>query len=413
MEAPTVANTLLTIDMITQEAVMIFKNSNAFLKSVPTGYESMYGQTGAKIGATARIRMPLDYVVSDGPALSAQDTAEQYITMTLSTQRHVDLTFSSAEQVLKVDDYARRYLLPAMNNLSGNVAAAVMAGSEGGVCNIVSNLSGTTLINPTLDTVLAGRAKLVNNSPPMMDWKFVNDPVTMSRLTSSLTGLLNPATSISQQYRTGAVYNAAGFDWMEDQTTIKHTNGTFSAGTVSTGGQTGSTILTNAITGTLNVGDIITIASVNEVNRVTKQSLQTVKQFVVTAAVATAGTSISIYPALTPGSSTYNAATGDGAVQYQTVDVSPAASAAITLVLGASTVYRKNIQFAPEMITMATADLPKPPMTMCARKVYSGISLRTLQAYVPGTDQTVTRTDVLFGYKYVRPEWGVIVADAV
>jgi hypothetical protein len=60
---------------------------------------------------------------------------------------------------------------------------------------------------------------------------------------------------------------------------------------------------------------------------------------------------------------------------------------------------------------MVTADLEKPPMTECARKVYDGVSLRTLRAYVPGTDQTVTRCDVLFGYLYVRPEWGVIVAD--
>jgi len=61
----------------------------------------------------------------------------------------------------------------------------------------------------------------------MMDRKLVNDPHTMARLTGSLTGLLNPATDISKQYRDGSVYNAAGYTWLEDPTAVKHTTGTF------------------------------------------------------------------------------------------------------------------------------------------------------------------------------------------
>src|SRR5689334_1825568 len=114
------ANTLLTIDMVTREAVVLFKNTNAFMQNLTTQYDSSFGIEGAKIGSTLRIRLPLDYTVTDGPALSAQDSAEQSTTLTLATQRHVDLTFSSAEQTLKVDDYNERFLMPAMNNLAGN-----------------------------------------------------------------------------------------------------------------------------------------------------------------------------------------------------------------------------------------------------------------------------------------------------
>ena len=200
---------------------------------------------------------------------------------------------------------------------------------------------------------------------------------------------------------------------MEDQTAIKHTAGTFTAGTVNGAGQTGTTLTVNAITGTLNVGDIITIALVNAVNRVTKQSTQTLRQFVVTVAAASGATSLSIYPALTPGSATYVPATGLGAVQYQTVDYSPANAAAISLFTNPSAIYRKNIQFAPQAITMVTADLIKPSNNPCSRKEYDGVSMRILQAYVPGTDQEVTRCDVLFGFVYVRPEWCVTIADAL
>ncbi len=408
------ANSLLTIDMVTKEAVMLFKNSNAFMQNVDTQYDSSFGVDGAKIGDTLRIRLPLDYVVTDGPGLSAQDSAEQQTTLAMSFQRHVDLTFTSKEQTLSVDNYSERFLMPAMNNLAGNMASTIMAGSEGGVCNIVANLTaGGAIDRPTLETVLEGRAVLAENSAPQLDRKFVLDPRTMSRLVSSLSGLLNPSTDISKQYRDGAVYNAAGFTWMEDQTSIKHTNGTFSAGTVSGADQTGTTLTTSAITGTLKKGDIITLDSVLGVNRVTKQSTGMERQFVVTADVASGATSIPIYPALTPGSVTYDPVTGDGAVQYQTVDVSPANGAAITLFGPASATFRKNIQFAPQAVTMVTADLEKPPMVECSRRQYDGVSLRVLRSYVPGTDQTVTRCDSLFGFLYVRPEWANVVCDAI
>lgn len=408
------ASTLLTIDMVTREAVMLFKNSNAFMRNIDTQYDSSFGEAGWKIGNALRIRLPVDYVVTDGPGLSAQDSNEQSTSLSLATQRHVDLSFSSAEQTLKVDDYNERFLLPAMNNLAGNVASTIMAGSEGGICNLVANFdSNGNVLNPGLQQVLDSRAVLADNSAPGLDRKFVLDPHTMARLTGSLSGLLNPATDISKQYRDGSVYNAAGYTWLEDQTAIKHVTGSFSAGTVNGANQTGTVITVNAITGTLNVGDIITFNAVNAVNRVTKQSTAIARQFVVTAAAASGATSISVYPAITPGGAGYQPTTGLNAVQYQTVDYSPANGAAISLVTPASGTFRKSIAFAPQAITMVTADLEKPPMVECSRKQYDGISMRVLRSYVPGTDQTVTRADVLFGYKYIRPEWGVIVADAV
>lgn len=408
------ANSLLTINMITAEAVVVFKNTNAFMQNINTQYDGSFAITGAKIGNTLRVRLPLDYGVTNGPGLSAQDSVEQSISLPIQYQRHVDLSFSSAEQTLSVDDYSERFLLPAMNNLAGNVAATVMAGSEGGVCNIVANVdANNNIISPDLSTVLNSKASLAQNSAPTMDRKIVLDPNTMARLTGSLTGLLNPASDISKQYRDGQVYNAVGYTWLEDQTAIKHVAGSFTAGTVAGAGQTGSNLVVNAITGTLNQGDIITIASVNQVNRVTKQSQQTVRQFVVTANVPSGALSIPVYPAMVPGSSAYNPVTGDGATQYQTIDYSPANGATISLFTNPGAVFRKNIAFSPDAITLATADLDKPPMTECARKEYDGVSLRILRSYVAGTDQTVTRCDILFGFLYIRPEWAVIVCDTI
>jgi hypothetical protein len=402
-----VANTLLTIDMITRIAVRLWKNTNAFMRNVNTQYDDQYAVVGAKIGSQLRIRLPVDYTVGSGSAISFQDTVENYTTMTMATQNNVGMSFPQIDLTLKVDDFADRYIAPAVNNLAGTVAVGVMSGAEGGVCNYVDNTAGGAIISPTSTTILTANAILHTQSAPAMNHRLVVNPYTDSRVTASLAGLFNPVTDISDQYRSGSMKNALGFDWMMDQTVIIHTPGTFSAGTVNGANQSGTTLVTNAITGTLKKGDIITIAGVNGVNRIEKQSYGAVRQFVVLADVATSGTSISIYPALIPPG------VGGAQVQYQTVDASPANSAAISLASPASTAYRKNIAFVPDAITMATADLEIPPNVEAARHELDGVSMLMTRQYIIGTGQTGTRLDVVWGALWIRPEWAVVIADVI
>ena len=122
------ANTLLTIGGITREAIRLFMNSNAFIGNIEKQYDSSFAKTGAKIGQQLRIRLPNDYVVSDGPALSVQDTNEQQTTITVATQRHVDTSFNSVDMTMSLDDYSEIILAPKINNLAGNVASTIMSG---------------------------------------------------------------------------------------------------------------------------------------------------------------------------------------------------------------------------------------------------------------------------------------------
>ena len=414
-------NTLLTIGGITRRAIMLFLNSNAFIGNIDRQYDNQFAVTGAKIGQQLRIRLPNDYTVADGPALQLQDTNEQSTTITVATQRHVDTGFNSQELTMSMDDYAEIVLAPKINNLAGNWAATVMSGVtvaqgpfqgtvingvEGGICNIVTNIDGSgNIISPTLDTWTAAGAVLDDNSAMFVGRKAILSPTTMGRTVSSFSGLLNPATEISRQYENSRIYDALNFEWFSDQTTIVHTTGSFTAGTVNLGSQTGSVLNVNAITGSLNKGDIITIANVNAVNRVTKALNGSPRQFVLTQAAASGATVLNIYPAIVPSS-------GGNAVQYQTVDNSPINNAAITLATPANGTYRKNFVYAKECVTMVTADLEIPPANVkAAREVYDGISMRSLVTYVPGTDVTVNRLDILGGWLFVKPEWGCAVAD--
>ena len=404
-------NVLLTIDMITREAVRLFKNSNLFIMNMDTQYDGSFAIDGAKIGQILRIRLPNDYVVTDGPAMSLQSTTEQYTTLEVTSQKNVAVPFTTAERTMSIDDYSEIIMAPMINNLAGKVAATVMLASEGGVCNFVSNVDGAgNIISPTSEQFLQANAILDDNSADGMTRRVVNDPTTDARTTTSLQGLLNPSSEISAQFRTGQMKSGLGYErWFRDQTVIKHTSGTFSAGTVVGASQTGQTI-TVTTTGTLKKGDIITFAAVNAVNRVTKQSLGTLRQFVLTADYAGGAGNISIYPAIVPA----DPVTGAD-VQYQTVDASPLNNATITMASKSGEVYRKSIAYAQKAITMATADLvlPRKAVEEAARAEYDGISMRILTDYLPGSDQLATRIDVLFGQRYIRPEWCCVVADKI
>ena len=406
------ANTLLTIDMITREAVRLWKNSNAFIQNVDMQYDDSFAVGGAKIGDSLRIRLPNDFTVATGPALQVQDTAEQSTTLVLATQKHVDVSYSTQQRTMQLDDYSRRVLAPMVNNLTGAVAVDIMSGAEGGICNLVANqdMSGN-ILSPIASTYLGAGATLDLNSAPIANRKIVNSPRTEARVVATLSGLLNPASAISRQYITGRMYDALGFIWMKDQTTITHTNGTLPQGsmTVSGANQTGLTLTVNAVNYTINIGDIITIGGVYAVNRITKQTTGELRQFAVTANVAANATSIPIYPAITPPIS-------GQPVQYQTVTASPANSAAVNPVdgLAASIQYRKNFAYAPEAVTLATADLEMPKgVHEVAREEFDGVSMRMVTDYFIGTDQLITRLDVLYGYLWIRPEWAVVVADVI
>ncbi len=401
------ANSLLTINQITREAVEIFVNSNAFIKNIDRQFDEEFGQQGSKIGSQLRIRLPNDFTVADGPGLSIQDTSEQYTVLTMATQKNVGISFATADLLLSLDDYAERIILPAMNNLAGKVATTVMAGVEGGISNVVANLDGANnILTPNSGTYLQAGARLADNSAPMPAHRVINDPWTQARVVQSLSGLLNPGSAISEQYYEGVMYRALGFTWFMDQTVIKHTAGSFTSGTVNGANQTGTSLTTNAITGTLVAGDFITIAGVTAVNRVNKASTGMAQQFAVLANVASNGTSITIYPAITPSNAGAD-------VQYQTVVNSPANGAAISLFTNASVTYRKNFAYAPQLITMATGDLPLPQNVVASRSRYDNVSIRILTDYMIGTDQEPTRVDVLFGYLFPRPEWGCAVIDQV
>jgi hypothetical protein len=417
------ANNIITPSMVTRYAIKMFTNTNYFVQNVPRQFQDQFGIEGARIGAQLRVRIPNQYTVTDGPGLSVQDTTEQQFLLTVATQRHIDVAFTSAETTLDVDDYMERIVLPRINYLAANVAIQIMANIAPGIRNIIANVDANNNILSVNDTPFAlARAILEENSAPafgeMGMRKVVLAPRSDAKVQQALRGLFNAVDSISRQYNTGMMYEALGFRFFEDQSVVNHTTGTLTTATVSGAGQTGNTLTVAALGGTIVAGDIFTIAGVNGVNRVNYQSLGVAAQFVATAAAAANATSISFYPAIIPpiNSNPY-AGLPYTPQQYQTVTASPGANAVITPFANASVTYRQNLAYAPDAFTMAVAPLWIPPnekgVIAAARHSFDDLSMRSLVVYAPDTDQPIDRLDILFGSALARPEWAVNCADAI
>ena len=71
------ANSLLTIDMITRKGLAILENNLVLSRNINRQYDDSFAVEGAKIGSSLRIRLPDRALVTDGAALQTQDDNEQ------------------------------------------------------------------------------------------------------------------------------------------------------------------------------------------------------------------------------------------------------------------------------------------------------------------------------------------------
>ena len=395
------ANSILTIDMITRKALEILENNLVITRNVNRQYDDSFAVSGAKIGSTLRIRLPDRALVTDGAALQVQDDAEQSTTLTVSTQKHIGVNFTTAELTLSLDDFAERVLKPRISQLASSIDADVANAYK-----TIFNTVGTPGTSPATALVLLQAQQKLNESAAGMAPRYATvNPAANAGLVNGLSGFFNPTTTISQQFKNGMMGTGVlGFDEINMSQSVKvHTTGTRSTTdtilvnvAVSTQGQ--ATISLDGGTGSATVvtGDVFTIAGVFAVNPQTRESTGSLQQFVCTATTTASGgawTNIPISPAIYTSTSA-----------LATVDSFPADNAAVTFVGTASTGYPQNLIYHKDAITFATADLVLPTgVDMAARAVHNGISLRIIRDYDINNDRMPCRIDVLYGFSTIRP----------
>lgn len=427
-------NSLLTDAKITKESLRVLHNTLGFVKGINREYSSQFAQTGAKIGQSINIRKPNRYVVQQGPAITPQGTTEASTPLTLNRQWVVPMTFSSAELTLSIDEFSNRYIKPAVSKLASQIdldcaMAAITGLYMDGVASPGAGPVNTTIGTPGTTPGTAGSATglLQYNAPQvylnagmMLDNMAAPrdnartcalNPSANAASIGGLSGLFNPQGIISEQYRSGLLGNALGFDFVMDQNMPTYTSGTGVAiGTVTLVNNTATCSSTSATSGgVFKAGTTFTVAGVYAVNPENQQATGNLMQFVVTednTASSTTVTGLKISP--TPklagtGVADANCWTATGTFSAQ--------AGTITSGTTASTAYPINLAYHKDAFTLGTADLEIPQgVAFGARETHDGLSMRIIRDYDVMNDFMVCRIDVLGGFANLRPELAVRIA---
>ena len=402
------SNTLLTPDKILVKALDVLHAKLNFCGNINRDYDSQFAQTGGKIGSSLRIRLPEKYTVTTGATMQVQDSTEQSETLTVATQKHVAMTFTSQELTMDIDEFTDRKIVPAISVLASDIEQDALT-----MALDAYNATGTTGTPPaTLLPYLQAKAKLNQYLAPMDNTRrSLIDSITSTSLVNGLQALQNDTAQVSNQYKEGEMGRAAGLNWAENDLLPVLTNGTRTGNILVDGAApTGATIALKALGSGTSIakGEIFTIAGYFAVHPETKSVYSHLQQFTCTADTTASGTTIAALP-ISPAIVTSGA--------YQNVSGAPGSDAVVILDGGAtmggvaasanaSTSFGQTLVYHPDAFSFVTADLEDMSQygAWGARQVMDNISMRIWRQGDIVNDTVPTRIDVLYGFKTLRPE---------
>jgi hypothetical protein len=397
-------NTYAVNDIILKYGIMHFFNNLVSAKLVNRDYESKFGGSSAKNGATVRIARPIRGQVRTGATMQAQDITEGRTALTVATQFGADLEFTSEDLTLDVDQLSERILKPQMIRLANYVDDLIITELTNQAYNWVGTPGNT--IDAASD-FFKGPERLDNLGVPTDSRVGLLCPGDYWGLAGTLTGLYinDVATSALKRAKLPMMGNV---DLYMSQNVLSHTNGQWAA-QVTAMAITGSGLSTTyaaakdsqyfvmstqinggtATTGDVNKGDVFHISGVFAVNPITKATQDFLQQFTIQADATADGSgifSVSIAPAIITSG------------PYQTVSAAPVAGSAVTFKGSPGVTYKQSLCYHKDAATMAMPALQKPQgAAWCESKTYEGISLRLVQGYDMINDVQQWRFDGLIG----------------
>ncbi len=403
------ANTIITPSIIAKEALFHLENNVIMGQKVHRQYKKEF----VKIGDSVTIRKPVKFIATDGATRSNQDVIEETTSIVINNRKHVSWNFSSQDLTLTIEEYAERYIKPAMIVLANTIDRALC---QEGADNFF-NSTGTPGTTPADFQVLADTGQKQDEEPVPDDGlrTLILNPAARWGLAAGMGGTgsggIFNAEIVHGMVRRGRLGEIANYDIYGDQNIVVHLNGTF-AGTVllNDAAFSNDTAIVNvdglgaSVTNAVRLGDVFTIANVFSVNDVSKESTGALQQFVVKAnANSDAGglAAVTVFPDINDGSTASTAA-------YQTVDALPADNAAITFFGSSAVSFPQNLAFHQNALALVTIPLELPDSaTFKARADWRGYSIRVIKDYDIDTDEEIIRLDILFGTKAIYEELGV------
>lgn len=410
------ANSLLTIDMVTQQMLVELKNRLVLGRLVDRQWDDQVDDP--KIGGSIRIRRPVYYTSTPGPDITGDilDTVQRNATLTLDQNPVVPLQFTQNELTLSMTNFAQRILAPAADRIAQEVESAIATEAM----NKFAFVTGTPGTPPsTSGSVGDASAILSNAGVPFSDRWGAYAPDAAIDISDSLKTLFSQpiARDALTDSRMGRIHR---IDMHESQSIGRHTNGTFTtlatplingAGQetdyVTDGSDWQQSLITdgwNASLSTVTEGDHFTIDTVESANRATNQGTGNLQQFVVLAAgtSATGDLTLSISPPIIT----------EGA--YQTVSINTGVTVlpdglALTFIGTEDAVVTQNIVAHENAITIGFAQLAPPAGGQkFSRQSLDNITMSITSDYDILTANNIWRVETLFGVTAQNPMMGVI-----
>ena len=399
------ANSILTPQIITREALRILHAESNFLTKINRQYDSRFAVSGAKIGTSLDVRLPNKFTVRTGSNYTAQNMIERKVNLPVATIKGVDCTISDSELTLSLNDFSEQFLKPAMNQLASDIEYNAMLSMYKSVPNYV----GTVASQIDYKKFQQAGQRLTENLAPTSDRTFLLNPASRVEFSDAVKGLFQASSNIEDQYREGMVGRTGGFDVFENTMIPVHTTGTYGGTPLTNGATQGSTGSGNAYVATsdiitdgwtsggtsLKAGDIVTFAGCYDVHPETKVSTGVLKKFVIVSDVSdtTGAITMTVSPGVIAGGA------------YQNCSNRIADNSAITVLVTSATAYGQNLAFHKDAFTFVSADLDIPKgVDMAARERFGNISMRFVRWFDGDTGDWKARFDILHGMAALYPE---------
>lgn len=346
------------------------------------------------------------------------------VPITINTLWGQDLQISDQDLVLTIDRFGERY-----TESSSSIIAQMIDGD--GLDQAYQNCFnqvGTPGVTPaSLATYTQAKIVLENAACPTNEQfrSLVINPDAQGNALGFNFNFLLPTKEVSDQYIYGNMGRAVGWKWSMDQnvsqalvSNLGNPSNLASNPLVNGANQSGTSLITNGwdVSQTiLNIGDIISVGSGSTacigVNPLSYRSTGKLRTFVVTATVvsdSSGNATIPISPAIS----------NDTTSPFQTVVALPANAAAIN-VYGtgyahfsniAGVTSPQNLGFHKQAFTLAVVKQETPGGLDWSEQVMNpklGMAMRLTRGFLIGSNERITRLEVLGGWKTIRPEWAV------
>jgi hypothetical protein len=408
-------NTTLNASIIAKAAVGVLENELLMAGKVFRGFEDEFDKkiNGYTIGDTVTIKKPTDFTVRNTITASAQDVQEGKLSLQINQVAGVDFKFTSQQLTLNIGTLTERVIQPAMVQIANQIDVQVMS-----MFKDIPQWVGTpgTLVQ-TFAGFAKGAVNMDQRTVPQGNRTGILAPADYWAMAGSQTVLFSQSIN-NKSYREGQIGMIGGIDTYMSQNTPTFTVGPFGGAPAVNGaaqntvydltGVNTQTLITNGWTAAaaarVVVGDVFTIASVFDVNPVTKATLPILKQFAVASGstlASDAGGTLTL--TISPQIITSGA--------QQNVSVVPTSGALMTFVGTANTSYTNNLFFDKNAFALAMVPMERPPGSVdCSRVSKNGISVRVIPYYDGTNDVSNWRLDCIFGTKTIDKRLAVRVS---